>query len=42
MDVPWTNKFIEGCNINTKVLKCICFGMRSLPNFRKRSLFCNT
>ena len=25
-----------------KVLKRVCFGMRSFPNFRKRILFCNT
>ena len=42
MDVPWTNGFIEGCNNKTKVLKRVCFGMRSFSNFRKRILFCNT
>ena len=42
MDVPWSNGFIEGCNNKTKVLKRVCFGMRSFPNFRKRILFCNT
>ena len=41
MDVPWTNGFIEGCNIKTKVLKRVCFGMRNFSNFRKRILFCN-
>ena len=32
MDVPWSNGFIEGCNNKTKVLKRICFGMRSFYN----------
>ena len=42
MDVPWSNGFIEGCNNKTKVLKRICFGMRSFYNFRKRILFYHT
>ncbi|MBU5452561.1 transposase [Pseudoflavonifractor sp. MSJ-30] len=42
MDVPWSNGFIEGCNNKTKVLKRICFVMRSFYNFRKRILFCHT
>lgn len=42
MDVPRTNGFIEGCNNKTKVLKRVCFGMRSFRNFRNRILFCNT
>ena len=42
MDVPWSNGYIEGCNNKTKVLKRVCFGMRSFNNFRKRILFCNT
>lgn len=42
MDVPWSNGFIEGCNNRTKVLKCVCFGMRNFCNFRNRILFCRT
>ena len=42
MDAPWSNGFIEGCNNKTKVLKRVCFGMRSFSNFRKRILFCHT
>ena len=42
LDVPWSNGFIEGCNNKTKVLKRVCFGMRSFSNFRNRILFCHT
>lgn len=35
-------QFIEGCNNKTKVLKRVCFGMRTFSNFRKKILFCHT
>ena len=39
-DVPYSNGFTEGCNNKTKVLKRICFGVRSFPTFRNRILHC--
>ena len=39
-DVPYSNGFIEGCNNKTKVLKRVCFGVRSFPTFRNRILHC--
>ncbi|MCC8075561.1 MAG: transposase, partial [Clostridiales bacterium] len=39
-DVPWTNGFTEGCNSKTKVLKRICYGVRTLGRFRNRILYC--
>ena len=39
-DCPYSNGFTEGCNNKTKVLKRICFGVRSFPTFRNRILHC--
>ena len=41
-DVPYSNGFTEGCNNKTKVLKRICFGVRSFPTFRNRILHCTS
>ena len=40
VDVPYLNGFTEGCNNKTKVLKRVCFGVRSFPTFRNRILHC--
>ncbi len=42
LDAPWTNGFTEGCNNKIKVLKRVCFGVRSFHNFRRRILHCAT
>ena len=39
-DVPYSNGFTGGCNNKTKVLKRVCFGVRSFPTFRNRILHC--
>lgn len=38
---PWSNGFTEGCNNKTKVLICICFGVRNFHRFRNRILHCS-
>ena len=35
----YNNGFTEGCNNTIKVLKRICYGFRSIVNFRRRILF---
>ena len=42
LDVPWSNGYTEGCNNKTKVLKRVCFGVRSFHRFRNRILHCAT
>ena len=39
-DVPYSNGFTEGCNNKTKVLKRVCFGVRSFLTFRNSILHC--
>lgn len=39
-DVPYSNGFTEGCNNKTKVLKRVCFGIRTFSTFRNRILHC--
>ena len=38
---PYTNGFTEGCNNKIKVLKRVCFGMRSFVNFKARIMLLN-
>ena len=38
--VPYSNRYTEGCNNKTKVLKRVCFGVRNFDSFRNRILHC--
>lgn len=39
-DVPYSNGFTEGCNNKTKVLKRVCFGIKTFSILRNRILHC--
>ena len=39
-DCPYSNGYTEGCNNKTKVLKRVCFGVRSFARLRNRILHC--
>lgn len=39
-DCPYSNGYTEGCNNKTKVLKRVCFGVRSFARLRNRILLC--
>ena len=39
-DCPYSNGYTEVCNNKTKVLKRVCFGVRSFARLRNRILHC--